>query len=67
MAYVADGGKCVGFVLRRGRTGYEAFDAGEKSLGLFPSEADAAEVVLGKVETSTWSSPNTIPLAIPAG
>jgi hypothetical protein len=33
MAYVADGGKCVGFVLRRGRTRYEAFDADEKSLG----------------------------------
>jgi DNA-dependent RNA polymerase len=34
MAYVADGGKCVGFVL-----------------GLFPSESEAAEVVLGKLET----------------
>jgi hypothetical protein len=50
MAYVADGGKCGGFVLRRGRTGYEAFDANETSLGLFPSESEAAEVVLGKLE-----------------
>jgi hypothetical protein len=48
VAYVADGGKCGGFVLRRGRTGYEAFDADEKSL--FPSESEAAEVVLGKLE-----------------
>ena len=51
MAYVADGGKCVGFVLRRGRTGYEAFDADEKSLGLFASESDAAEVVEEARET----------------
>jgi hypothetical protein len=51
MAYVADGGKCVGFVLRRGRTGSEAFAGDEKSLGLFPSESEAAEVVLGKLET----------------
>jgi hypothetical protein len=49
-AYVADGGKCVGFALRRGRTGYEAFDVDEKSLGLFASESEAAEVVLGKLE-----------------
>jgi hypothetical protein len=38
-----------------------------REINFFASEAEAAEVVLGKVETSTWSSPNTIPLAIAAG
>jgi hypothetical protein len=40
MAYVGNGGKCVGFVLRRGRSGYGVFDTDEKSLGLFATEAE---------------------------
>jgi hypothetical protein len=38
---VYDGRQCVGFVLNRGRSGFEAFDAEEKSIGLFETQ-DAA-------------------------
>jgi hypothetical protein len=38
---ISDGQVCVGFVLARGRRGYEAFDAGERSLGVFETR-DAA-------------------------
>jgi hypothetical protein len=41
MLSVYDGRQCVGFVLERGRRGYEAFDAGERSLGMFETR-DAA-------------------------
>jgi hypothetical protein len=33
--------QCVGFVLARGHRGYEAFTAGERSLGMFETK-DAA-------------------------
>jgi hypothetical protein len=46
MVYVAGGGGgCIGFLIGRGKTGYEAFDASEKSIGLFQSQADAAKAV----------------------
>jgi hypothetical protein len=38
---VYDGQRCVGFVLERGRRGYESFTADEQSLGLFETR-DAA-------------------------
>ena len=38
---IYDGRQCVGFVLTRGHRGYEAFDAGERSLGMFTTK-DAA-------------------------
>jgi hypothetical protein len=41
MISIHDGRSCVGFVLRRGRSGFEAFSAAEKSLGMFASK-DAA-------------------------
>jgi hypothetical protein len=41
MINVYDSRHCVGFVLARGRRGYEAFNAGERSLGMFESK-DAA-------------------------
>ena len=41
MLSVYDGRQLVGWVLARGRRGYEAFDAGEKSLGVFKTR-DAA-------------------------
>jgi hypothetical protein len=50
MAWIDGNSRCVGLLLRRGRLGSEAFEADEKSLGLFPSESRAAEVVLGKLE-----------------
>ena len=41
MASVYDGRSCVGFVLARGRAGFEAFDAGERSLGVFETQHGA--------------------------
>jgi hypothetical protein len=44
MAYVYDGRACVGFVLARGRAGFEAFDREQVSLGVFKTAAAAANV-----------------------
>jgi len=38
--------ECVGFILARGRTGYEGFDRNEQSLGLFETAFAAANAVL---------------------
>jgi hypothetical protein len=38
---VNDGRRCVGFILPRGKTGFEAFDRDERSRGLFPTQQDA--------------------------
>jgi hypothetical protein len=43
---VYDGQQCCGFLIRRPRRGAEAFDREERSLGLFPSEVEAANAVL---------------------
>jgi hypothetical protein len=41
MLAVTDGQTCVGFVLGRGKLGFEAFDVDHKSLGLFASQHEA--------------------------
>jgi len=38
---VTNGRDTIGFVLSRGREGYEAFDASERSLGTFASMREA--------------------------
>lgn len=45
MSSVYDGQSCIGFVFARGAAGFEAFNADEISLGLFPTEAAAANAV----------------------
>ena len=45
LAYVYDGRECLGFVLSRGRAGFEAFDREERSLGLYPAAPPAANAV----------------------
>jgi hypothetical protein len=45
---VFDGRKFLGTVIPRGPRGYEAFDANEKSLGLFPTQADPANAISTK-------------------
>jgi hypothetical protein len=40
--YVSDGREACGFVVARGKSGYEAFATDETSLGLFESAAAAA-------------------------
>jgi len=42
---VMNGGACVGFLIRRGLHSVEAFDADEKSLGIFPDALGAAAAV----------------------
>jgi hypothetical protein len=37
--------RCIGFLLRRGREGVEAYDANERSLGIFLDPIEAAAAV----------------------
>jgi hypothetical protein len=39
---VFDGGRPIGFIVHRGVSGYESFDANEISLGLFETQHRAA-------------------------
>jgi hypothetical protein len=50
MSYVYDGRECLGFVLSRGRAGFEAFDREERSLGLYPTAPAAANAVFATTE-----------------
>jgi hypothetical protein len=45
LTYVTDGREAIGFVLKRGRSGFEGFDRQERSLGLFKTAAQAANAV----------------------
>jgi hypothetical protein len=45
--------RCIGFVMARGRTGFEAFDADERGLGRFPTSQDAVDAVLVAAERSS--------------
>ena len=49
MLSVYDGRRCVGFVVARGRRGYEAFTAGECSLGVFETRDGA----INKIQATT--------------
>jgi hypothetical protein len=42
------GQTCIGFLIGRGRSGVEAFNADEKSLGIFPNNREAAAAVSEK-------------------
>jgi hypothetical protein len=42
MISVYDGRSCVGFILSRGRAGYEVFNRDERSLGIYPTQREAA-------------------------
>jgi hypothetical protein len=42
LAYVYHGRECLGFVLARGKLGFEALDREEHSLGLFSTQREAA-------------------------
>lgn len=45
MLVVMAGQRCAGFLIRRGKSGVEAFTGAERSLGLFPTEHDAAAAI----------------------
>jgi hypothetical protein len=49
IATVYSGQVCIGFVLNRGAAGFEAFNADEKSLGLFPTQREAAAAIMRAV------------------
>ena len=41
MLAVYDGRTCIGHLLARGKTGFEAFDHDERSLGVYPNQRKA--------------------------
>ena len=43
---VMHNGRCLGFLLHRGRQGVEAFTRETKSIGCFPSEREAVSALL---------------------
>jgi hypothetical protein len=43
---VYDGRSCIGFVVPRGKTGFEAFNANELSRGLYPTQQAAISALL---------------------
>jgi len=45
LSYVTDGREAIGFILERGRVGFEGFTREEKSLGLFKTAAAAANAI----------------------
>jgi hypothetical protein len=53
MQSVYDGGRCLGFIMPRGKVGFEAFDYGDFSLGFFPTPQDAANAIVVAAERSS--------------
>ncbi len=45
MLSVTDGRECIGHIISRGRDGWEAFDAGDRTLGLFRTMQQAAAAI----------------------
>jgi hypothetical protein len=41
---------CVGFILPRGKTGFEAFDVADRTLGIFPTTKSAADAISASVQ-----------------
>ena len=46
LAYVYDGRECLGFVLARGKLGFEALDREAHSLGIFSTQRQAATAIM---------------------
>jgi hypothetical protein len=49
---VYSGRDCIGFILARGKSGFEAFDRDDKSLGLFRTQDMAADAITTKTGES---------------
>jgi hypothetical protein len=45
LAYVTDGRHAIGHIIARGKLGYEAFSRSDVSLGMFKTQAAAANAV----------------------
>jgi hypothetical protein len=50
---VYDGRHCAGFVLPRGKVGFEAFDHNDRSRGLYPAQQLAVAAIFALHETET--------------
>jgi hypothetical protein len=50
LSFVNDGRETLGFILARGKLGFEAFDREERSLGLYPTAGAAANAVVAATE-----------------
>jgi hypothetical protein len=46
LSYVYDGRECLGFVLARGKLGFEALDCEAHSLGIFSTQCEAAAAIM---------------------
>jgi hypothetical protein len=44
---IYSGRECIGLILNRGKSGWEAFDADQHSLGIFATEQAAADAISG--------------------
>jgi hypothetical protein len=45
LSFVYDGRDCLGFILARGKLGFEAMDRDERSLGVFQTQREAATAI----------------------
>ncbi len=46
MAYLHDGQDCRGFILSRGKLGFEALSRDERPLGIFATQVEAAAAIM---------------------
>ena len=51
LTYVTDHREAIGFVLNRGRAGYEGFNRNQQLLGLFRTALEAAKAVSDAADT----------------
>jgi hypothetical protein len=45
MLSVYDDKTCIGFIVARGKTGFEAFNADQRPLGTFSTQREAADAI----------------------
>jgi hypothetical protein len=54
---VYSGQQCVGYLIRRGKIGVEAFSPGDQSLGVFKEQRDAIRAVVKSREAQQLAGP----------
>jgi hypothetical protein len=55
---VYDGRECVGFILARGKLGFEAIDRDERSLGTYRHQREAADALCLHRELAGYCAPS---------
>jgi hypothetical protein len=48
MVSVYSGQQCIGFIIARGKLGFECFDAEQRSRGIFPTQREAVAALEAK-------------------